>query len=100
MSTLSERILGARAGDYVDVRSTGPMCMTAQGYSPSRHGRKWGALPMPYPERLYILFDHIVPANNTTTAVLQKELREFAHKMGIHFSDIGGGVCHQLDGGR
>ena len=48
------------------------------------------------PGRLYLLFDHITPANNTTTATLQHELRDFAKEHGIHFSDIGGGICHQL----
>ena len=46
--------------------------------------------------QLYVLFDHIVPANNSTTATLQHELREFACGSFLHFSDIGGGICHQL----
>jgi methanogen homoaconitase large subunit len=45
---------------------------------------------------LYVLFDHIVPANNSTTATLQHELREFACGSFLNFSDIGGGICHQL----
>jgi methanogen homoaconitase large subunit len=46
--------------------------------------------------QLYVLFDHIVPANNSTTATLQHELRGFACGSFLHFSDIGGGICHQL----
>jgi methanogen homoaconitase large subunit len=42
------------------------------------------------------LSEHIAPANNSTTAVLQGELRTFAAENGLHFSDIGGGICHQL----
>jgi methanogen homoaconitase large subunit len=43
-----------------------------------------------------IMFDHIAPANNTTTATLQHELREFAKGSFMSFSDIGCGICHQL----
>ena len=46
--------------------------------------------------RLYLLFDHISPANNSTTATLQHELREFARCSFMNFSDVGGGICHQL----
>ena len=52
-----------------------------------------GSVTLP---QLYVLFDHIVPANNSTTATLQHELREFACGSFLHFSDIGGGICHQL----
>ena len=45
---------------------------------------------------LYVLFDHIVPRNNSTTAALQHELREFACGSFLQFSDIGGGICHQV----
>ena len=45
---------------------------------------------------LHVLFDHIVPANNSTTATLQHELREFACSSFLNFSDIGGGICHQI----
>ncbi|MDD1665038.1 MAG: 3-isopropylmalate dehydratase large subunit [Methanomicrobiales archaeon] len=48
------------------------------------------------PEGTYIFFDHIAPANNGTTATLQAELRSFAKARGLHFSDVGGGICHQL----
>ena len=48
------------------------------------------------PEMTYLFFDHIVPANNTTTATLQAELRAFARAKGLSFSDIGKGICHQL----
>lgn len=50
------------------------------------------------PGRDYVLFDHIVPANTSTTADLQHELRLFARGAGMHFSDIGDGICHQLMG--
>ncbi|MDD1669883.1 MAG: 3-isopropylmalate dehydratase large subunit [Methanomicrobiales archaeon] len=48
------------------------------------------------PGGTYIFFDHIAPANTGTTATLQAELRSFARARGLHFSDVGGGICHQL----
>jgi methanogen homoaconitase large subunit len=47
------------------------------------------------PSSISVIFDHIVPANNSTTATLQHELREFARTSFLQFSDIGGGICHQ-----
>ncbi|MDD1668061.1 MAG: 3-isopropylmalate dehydratase large subunit [Methanomicrobiales archaeon] len=48
------------------------------------------------PQGTYIFFDHIAPANNSTTATLQAELRSFARARGLNFTDIGEGICHQL----
>jgi methanogen homoaconitase large subunit len=48
------------------------------------------------PDRLHIIFDHIVPANTSTTADLQAELRAFAANKGLHLSDAGCGICHQV----
>ncbi len=98
MSTLSERILGAAAGDYVDAEVDRAYVHDGTGVLTLEAWKEMGCPGPAHPERLYILFDHIVPANNSTTATLQKELREFARSRGIHFSDIGGGVCHQIMG--
>ncbi|MDD1668221.1 MAG: 3-isopropylmalate dehydratase large subunit [Methanomicrobiales archaeon] len=48
------------------------------------------------PERTYLFFDHIAPANTGTTATLQAELRAFARAKGLSFTEIGQGICHQL----
>ncbi|MDD1655664.1 MAG: 3-isopropylmalate dehydratase large subunit [Methanomicrobiales archaeon] len=48
------------------------------------------------PECTYLIFDHIAPANTSTTAGLQRELRQFAREQGITFCDIGSGICHQV----
>jgi methanogen homoaconitase large subunit len=98
MRTLSERILGAGAGDYVDAVVDRAYVHDGTGVLTLEAWKEMGCPGPAHPERLYILFDHIVPANNSTTATLQKELREFARSRGIHFSDIGGGVCHQIMG--
>ena len=49
------------------------------------------------PERVVIPFDHIVPANNETSAELQKDVRAWAKEQKIsNFFDCGSGVCHQV----
>ncbi len=98
MRTLSERVLGAKAGDYVDAEVDRAYVHDGTGVLTLEAWKEMGCPGPAHPERLYILFDHIVPANNSTTATLQKELRVFARSHGIHFSDIGGGVCHQVMG--
>lgn len=96
MGTLSERILKGTAGEYVD-RSVdrayvhdGTGVLTLEAWKSMGEKRLHEATP------IHVLFDHIVPANNGTTATLQHELREFACGSFLHFSDIGGGICHQI----
>jgi methanogen homoaconitase large subunit len=96
MSTLSERILCGTAGEYVDRHVDRAYVHDGTGVLTLDAWRRMGEIPVAYPERCTIIFDHIVPANNSTTANLQTELREFASCTGIRFSDIGGGICHQV----
>lgn len=96
MSTLTERILGASAGEYVDRKVDRAYCHDGTGVLTLESFRAMGMEKPADPSRLYVLFDHIVPANNSTTANLQHELRDFVKKHGISFSDIGGGICHQI----
>jgi methanogen homoaconitase large subunit len=95
MSTLSERILGAPAGEYVDRAVDRAYVHDGTGVLTLVAWKKMGALGLFNPSRISVIFDHIVPANNSTTASLQHELREFAKGSFLHFSDIGGGICHQ-----
>jgi len=50
------------------------------------------------PEKIIVIFDHLVPANNERAALNQKNIREFVFEQGIkNFYDIGkGGICHQI----
>lgn len=96
MSTLSERILGAPAGDYVDRKVDRAYAHDGTGFLALEAWKKIGCDTLGDHTQYYIQFDHIVPANNSTTATLQHELREFAKKMSMRFSDIGCGICHQL----
>ena len=96
MSTLSERILRAPAGDYVDRKVDRAYAHDGTGVLALEAWRRMGGNRFGNDTRYYLQFDHIVPANNSTTATLQHELREFAREKSMQFSDIGCGICHQI----
>ena len=96
MGTLSERILGASAGEYVDRAVDRAYVHDGTGVLTLEAWKSMGEKRIHDAAHLHVLFDHIVPANNGTTATLQHELREFACSSFLHFSDIGGGICHQI----
>ena len=96
MGTLSERILGGNAGEYVDCRVDRAYVHDGTGVLTLEAWKNMGGTGIQDAAHLYVLFDHIVPANNSTTAALQHELREFACGSFLQFSDIGGGICHQI----
>jgi len=98
MTTLSERVLGARAGKYVDSPVDRAYVHDGTGVLTLEAWRALESGEIACPDRTYVLFDHIIPANTSTTADLQHELRKFACGAGLHFSDIGDGICHQLMG--
>jgi 3-isopropylmalate/(R)-2-methylmalate dehydratase large subunit len=60
--------------------------------------KKIGASKVWNPNRIVIIFDHLIPASTVRAATHQKNLREFAREQGIKsLYDIGqGGVCHQV----
>jgi len=96
MSSLSERILGAPAGEYVDRKVDRAFACDGTGLLALEAWKNIGASHLADTTEFSIIFDHIAPANNATTAALQHELREFARSSFMHFSDVGGGICHQL----
>ncbi|MDD4136915.1 MAG: aconitase family protein, partial [Methanoregula sp.] len=96
MSTLSERILNAPAGEYVDRKVDRAYAHDGTGVLALEAWKNMGASRLADTTEFSIIFDHIAPANNTTTATLQHELREFAKSSFMNFSDIGCGICHQL----
>lgn len=98
MSTLSERILDAPAGDYVDRKVDRAFACDGTGMLALEAWKSMGASNLSHKTEFSLFFDHIAPANNTPTATLQHELREFAKSSLMRFSDIGGGICHQLMG--
>ena len=98
MSTLSERILNAPAGEYVDRKVDRAFACDGTGMLALEAWKNMGATHLAGDTEFSIFFDHIAPANNTTTATLQHELREFAKSSLMNFSDVGCGICHQLMG--
>jgi methanogen homoaconitase large subunit len=98
MSTLSERILNAPAGEYVDRKVDRAFACDGTGMLAMEAWKNMGASHLADTTEFYIFFDHIAPANNTTTATLQHELREFAKSSFMNLSDVGCGICHQLMG--
>jgi len=94
--TLSERILGATPGTYVDRPVDHAFAHDGTGVLTLEALRELNVERIPCPEKIHLLFDHISPANSSLTATLQKELRQYAKEKKLHFSDIGGGICHQL----
>jgi methanogen homoaconitase large subunit len=103
LGTISEEILGRAAGKKA---SAGEFVVAKVDYAMSHDGtsvlavsafKEMGVARVWDPERIVIPFDHLVPANNETTALLQKELREWAAAQRIsHLYDVGEGICHQL----
>lgn len=98
MSTLSEMILGAQAGNYVDCQVDRAYVHDGTGVLTLDAWKSMRAGILARPDRVYVLFDHIVPANNSVTAGLQHDLRLFASEKGLNFTDVGEGICHQLMG--
>jgi 3-isopropylmalate dehydratase small subunit len=59
--------------------------------------RELGAGRVRYPERLFIVLDHAVPAPTTQHAANHAAIRRFVAEQGIgHFFDAGRGICHQV----
>lgn len=96
MVTLSEKILGAEAGTYVDRRVDRAFCHDGTGIQAKLVYDRMGSPGLADPASIYVIYDHIAPANNSETAELQAELREFTRVHGVNFKEIGSGICHQV----
>lgn len=98
MSTLAEEILGAPAGSYIDREVDRAFVHDGTGVLTREAWLAMGHDTIAHPERCSVIFDHIIPANNSITAHLQHELRVFAKEQGMHFYEGGCGICHQVMG--
>ncbi|MCS7112340.1 MAG: 3-isopropylmalate dehydratase large subunit [Candidatus Bathyarchaeota archaeon] len=102
---IAEKILAKASGrDYVEPGEivdakvdkvmfhdlTGPM--TLKVFEEMGGGSVWN------PDRIVVIFDHIVPASSITAAENHVKLRKFVKVQGIKwFYDVGrGGICHQV----
>lgn len=102
--TLVEKILQAHSdvrdlapGDIISARVdlvlgndvSGPVAFTAM--------EKMGADTVFDPDRVVMVADHFMPAKDIRSAELQKRLREWSHRHGVHFFDQGrGGIEHAV----
>ncbi|HEY9246524.1 MAG TPA: aconitase family protein, partial [Candidatus Methanoperedens sp.] len=103
MPTISEKILSraqgkpARSGDFVIADIDYAMAHDGTSVLAVKSFKEMGIKKVWNPERIIIVFDHIVPANNETAAKLQQGIRQWVKEQGIsNFFDIGDGICHQV----
>lgn len=102
--TLAEKILLAHSdvddlapGDIISVRCdlvlandvSGPVAFSAMD--------RMGAERVFDPDRVVMVADHFMPAKDIRSAMLQKRLRDWSHRQGVHFFDQGrGGIEHAV----
>ena len=103
MATISEKIFSrasgkrAEAGEIVEAKVDYAMAHDGTSVLAIEAFREMGSERVFDPERIVVPFDHIVPANNTTAADLQREVRSWAKDQRIvHFYEGGRGICHQV----
>ena len=96
MGTLSEKILAASENTYTDHKVSKAFCHDGTGIQAKIIYDEIGSPPIANPSSIYVIYDHIAPANNSTTAALQAELRMLARKEQFHFFEVGSGICHQV----
>jgi methanogen homoaconitase large subunit len=103
LATISEKIFSrasghrAEAGEIVEADVDYAMSHDGTSVLAIRAFTEMGSEQVWNPERIVIPFDHIVPANNSTAADLQRMVRTWAKDQGIvHFFEGGAGICHQV----
>lgn len=100
--TIAEKILSrasgtdAYAGDLVVADLD--FVMGQDGTSPLaiKAFRAMNGVKVKDPEKAAMVIDHSAPSPNEGVSALHALMREFAQEQGIHFFDVGEGVCHQL----
>jgi len=103
LATISEKIFSrasgkrAEAGEIVEAKVDYAMAHDGTSVLAIKAFREMGSERVFDPERIVVPFDHIVLANNTTAADLQREVRSWAKDQRIvHFYEGGRGICHQV----
>lgn len=105
MATISQKIFSraaslprtAEPGEIVEAQVD--YCMSHDGTSvlAIKSFKEMGSVRVWDASRIVIPFDHNVPANTETAALLQSEVRSWAKEQGIaNFFDCGSGICHQI----
>ena len=103
VATISEKIFSrasgerAEAGEIVEANVDCAMSHDGTSVLAIKAFGEMGSEKVWDPERIVVPFDHIVPANNSTAADLQREVRAWVKDQGIvHFYEGGCGICHQV----
>jgi len=102
--TLAEKILarasgrdGVEAGEFVVAEVD--LALTHDIFAASVFGHlvAAGIERVFDPERVVVVFDHLVPAPTEAAAAAHRTIRGHVERFGIrHFYDAGHGICHQL----
>jgi len=87
-----------RPGDTVEAEIDGAMVHDLTGPLAVESWRKLEESSVHDPDKIVVIFDHLVPPPTEQAATLQKMMRDFVNEQGIrNFYDIGrGGICHQI----
>ena len=105
MASISQKILSraarlpspAEPGEIVEARVDYAMSHDGTSVLAIKSWKEMGSASVWDPSRIIIPFDHNVPANTETAALLQSEVRSWAREQGIaNFFDCGSGICHQI----
>lgn len=103
MGTISEKIFSRASGkdvkadDFAMAKIDYAMAHDGTSVLAVRAFKGMGINSVWDPSRIVIPFDHLVPANNESTASLQFDIRKWISEQGIeHFYDVGSGICHQV----
>ena len=102
--TLAEKILLAHSdadevavGDLVMVRCDVVMANDVSGPVAFRAMEEMGKATVFDPDKVIMVADHFMPAKDAVSAGLQKRLKEWSLKQGVHFFDQGrGGIEHKV----
>lgn len=102
--TLAEKILLAHTdvgdlapGDIVLVRCDLVLANDVSGPVAFSAMERMGATTVFDADKVIMVADHFMPAKDVLSATLQKRLREWSQKHGVHFFDQGrGGIAHAV----
>lgn len=84
-------------GDIVQVRCDLVLANDVSGPVAFNAMERMGADTVFDRERVVMVADHFMPAKDERSAELQKRLREWSHRQGVHFFDQGrGGIEHAV----
>lgn len=85
-------------GEIVEARIDSAMVHDISGPMTVQSWRKLDETKIQDPDRLVVIFDHMVPPPTEQARNAQQTMRDFVEEQGIkNFYDIGrGGVCHQV----